>query len=239
MHSLVILSVVLASVFSPSEATFLPFLGSIAKNIFGRPQSDSPDSPKGVVKNPKGGLVIHGVPVVYGAELLRKQQNLINNIELDIRSGRELERNLTSICDILLAELEKTDDPEERRQIQLRLDKITPLLTQAHKRTDDVDLRFRTFLDNVSTGKIRSEKESQTILQAIWSSYHLSLKDIVRHAAGFLKHILLGVGGAAANLGMGVIDFYRLKYKPIETALDAITGTGSFRKPIRGIIGRR
>ncbi|XP_077544860.1 uncharacterized protein LOC144158070 [Haemaphysalis longicornis] len=175
----------------------------------------------------------------YCAQIVRRMYPMIQKIEWEIKTGRELERNLTSICDILVEELEATEDAEDRRQIRLRLDKITPLLTQVHKRTDDLDVRFRTFLSDVSTGKIRSEKQSQTLLQAIWSSYHLSLKDILRHASGFLKHILIGVGGAAANFGMGVIDFYRLKYKPAEVALDALTRSGSFRKPIRGIIGRR
>lgn len=234
MRLLVSLSVVLAFVCEQNEATFL--LRAIAKKMFRRPQSGRNEV---FPTNKEGRCIIHGVPVVHGVELLRRQQPVINKIEWEIETGREFERNLTRILDVLVAQLEDTNDNEKRRQIQLRLDKITTLLTQIHKRTDVIELRFRTFLHDVSRGEIRTEQQSQTLLQDMWSSYHLSLKDILRPASGFLKPSLIGVGGAAPNLDMGNVDFDRLKPKPIEVSLDVHTGSGPFQKPIRGIKRRR
>ncbi|XP_075526355.1 uncharacterized protein LOC142558080 [Dermacentor variabilis] len=174
-----------------------------------------------------------------GVEILRLQRPLIHKIEVEITTGREIQRNLTSMRELLVVELERTSSMPERIEIQHRISRIDLLLTQVRTRTDETELRFREFLQRVSTGQIRTEGESQTLLQAIWSGYHKSLRNLVRHAAGYLRSIVHGVTGALANLGMGIIDYYRLKFQPLELAVDALTGQGSFRKPIVGIIGRR
>ncbi|KAH7974305.1 hypothetical protein HPB49_013876 [Dermacentor silvarum] len=179
------------------------------------------------------------VTLPRGVEILRSQQPLIHKIEVEITTGREIQRNLTSMRELLVVELERTSSSPERIEIQHRISRIDILLTQVRTRTDETELRFRQFLQRVQTGQIRTESESQTLLQAIWSGYHKSLRNLVRHAAGYLTSIVRGVTGALANLGMGILDYYRLKFQPLELAVDALTGQGSFRKPIVGIIGRR
>ncbi|XP_037529138.1 uncharacterized protein LOC119406463 [Rhipicephalus sanguineus] len=178
------------------------------------------------------------VPLVF-SQILRLQRTLIHKIEVEITTGRELQRNLTSMRELLVVELKRTSSSTERIEIQQRISRIDILLTQVRTRTDETELRFREFLQRVSTGQIRTETESQTLLQAIWSGYHKSLRSLVRHCAGYLTSIVRGVTGALANLGMGILDFYRLKFQPLELAIDALTGKGSFHKPISGIIGRR
>uniref|UniRef100_A0A224YCR8 Male-specific Is5 protein n=1 Tax=Rhipicephalus zambeziensis TaxID=60191 RepID=A0A224YCR8_9ACAR len=180
-----------------------------------------------------------GVGVRGGVEILRLQRTLIHKIEVEITTGRELQRNLTSMRELLVVELQKTSSSTERIEIEQRISRIDILLTQVRTRTDETELRFREFLQRVSTGQIRTETESQTLLQAIWSGYHKSLRNLVRHCAGYLTSIVRGVTGVLANVGMGILDFYRLKFQPIELAIDALTGKGSFHKPINGIIGRR
>ncbi|KAH6919741.1 hypothetical protein HPB50_029271 [Hyalomma asiaticum] len=171
--------------------------------------------------------------------MLRFQRPLIYKIEVDITTGRELQRNLTSMRDFLVYEMERMRSSQERSEIEHRIRKIEMLLDQVRTRTDETELRFRDFLRRVSTGQIRSGTECQTLLQAIWSGYHKSIRNLVDHSAGFLTSIVHGVTGALANLGMGILDYYRLKFQPLELAIDALTGKGSFHKPIRGIIGRR
>lgn len=170
-------------------------------------------------------------------ELLRREQPQIRTIELDISMGRQLVRNLTSVRDVLLLELRKPKDDVDMKKIQLHLDRINSLITLVQTRTDDAELRFRTYLHKISTGEIRTEQDSRTLLQAISAGYHKSLRDLSRRATSFLNNISKGnVFDALVDAGLGVIDFNRLKFKPLELALDAITRRGSFDKPIRGII---
>ncbi|KAL1420028.1 hypothetical protein MTO96_024702 [Rhipicephalus appendiculatus] len=121
-----------------------------------------------------------GVGLRGGVEILRLQRTLIHKIEIEITTGRELQRNLTSIRELLVVELQKTSSSTERIEIQQRISRIDILLTQVRTRTDETELRFREFLQRVSTGQIRTETESQTLLQAIWSGYHKSLRNLVR-----------------------------------------------------------
>ncbi|KAK8780207.1 hypothetical protein V5799_018451 [Amblyomma americanum] len=161
---------------------------------------------------------------------------MIQKIEIEINMGREIERNLTSLRELLLVEIEKCRTRRERIEFQQRLDRIDVIIQQVHTRTEHTEIQFRKFIRRVSLGQISSESESQTLLQAIWSGYHKSLRNLVGHTAGYLRSIVRGVTGALANLGMGILDVYRLKFQPLELAVDALTHRGSFKKPIRGLI---
>lgn len=180
---------------------------------------------------------MQGIMVNRRVELLRREQPLIHTIELDISSGRQLVRNLTSIRDILLLELQNPNPGVDTKALKLNLDEISSLITVVQTRTNDAELRFRTYLQKISTGEVRTERDSRTLLQAIVAGYHKSLRDLVGRVPAFLNNIMEGQPlDALFDVGLAAIDVNRLKFKPLELALDAITRRGSFDKPIRGII---
>ncbi|XP_054924987.1 uncharacterized protein [Dermacentor andersoni] len=161
-----------------------------------------------------------------GMQILRGEAPMIRVIETKIHEGREMERNLTAIRIAILRELSGATGIGviRRFQIRRRLRELDVRLNELHRKNQEAEQKFRTFIGGVASGKIRDRRQARSILDNI---YHFcgtvvaKLVFICRGVAGGLINLCKGIILGLANVIHGILG---LKLRPLEAGVNVVAG---------------
>ncbi|KAH6921627.1 hypothetical protein HPB50_003617 [Hyalomma asiaticum] len=167
-----------------------------------------------------------GIAVQSGQTILRGEHQVIHEIEVVLDLGRNLEKNLTSMREVVTKEMEKSRSGREVIQCKRKIARIDDILTQVQTRNDKAETQFRALVKRILSGEIPSKRRCHVLLHGLLSAYRTSLHGLARNSAGFLRSVVRGVSGALSHLGAGILDIFKLKFAPFEFAINAITNRG-------------
>lgn len=190
---------------------------------------EEPGMREGRIQPRTGGIAYGrspGIAVQSGQTILRGEHQVIHEIEVVLDLGRNLEKNLSSMREVVTKEMEKSRSGREVIQCKRKIARIDDILTQVQTRNDKTETQFRELVKRILSGEIRSKRRCHVLLHGLLSGYRTSLHGLVRNSAGFLRSVVRGVSGALSHLGAGILDIFKLKFAPFEFAINAITNRG-------------
>ncbi|KAH7976326.1 hypothetical protein HPB52_011908 [Rhipicephalus sanguineus] len=124
---------------------------------------------------------------------------MIRVIQTKINEGREAEHNLTAIRSAILRELTNAKGVGVFRRIQIkrRLQELDSRINELHGKNQEAELKLRTFIGGVESGKIRDRRQARSILDNI---YHFCGTVVAK-----LVVLCRGLAGAVINVYRRVI----------------------------------
>ncbi|EEC08672.1 male-specific Is5 protein, putative [Ixodes scapularis] len=152
---------------------------------------------------------------------------LIRKIEVTLDKGKRAEQNLTALRDIVHAELVKETREREKTGLTLRLNEIEKLLTELHDRNTNSEVRFRTFMRQMSAGAIRSPSYAHSVLENLHRTYTLevdahltAVRNVLGDAVAFLKSAVRNSGMLLGELARIKLNFLTGLFRPPRRASD-------------------
>ncbi|KAH8031038.1 hypothetical protein HPB51_012726 [Rhipicephalus microplus] len=133
------------------------------------------------------------------SQILREEAPVIRVIQTKIDEGREAEHNLTAIRGAILRELTNAKGVGVFRRIgiQRRLRELDTRINQLHGKNQEAELKLRTFIGGVQSGRIRDRRQARSILDNI---YHFCGTVVAK-----LVVLCRGLAGAVVNVYQRVI----------------------------------
>ncbi|XP_077544799.1 uncharacterized protein LOC144157968 [Haemaphysalis longicornis] len=152
-----------------------------------------------------------------GRKILRDEAVLITEIQKKLQRGRDTERNLTAVRDVIRKKMDEDSTGSRRlgglrrRRLETRLGRLDQLIVQLQSSNRDGEARFREFIGGVASGKIRNPNEAHSILDSLYRTLESGLMKLVKVCYSFLSGIIDTIHNLALGLGNAIHNILGLK----------------------------